>query len=86
MATKEKKEGAKGGAKGKGSHASFGPSDVHNTLVAAGPDFKKGLMSDLPSANVDVPPTILHILGVKPPVPMDDRMTEQWLTSFACPR
>jgi predicted AlkP superfamily pyrophosphatase or phosphodiesterase len=68
-----------GGAKGKGSHASFGPSDVHNTLVAAGPDFKKGLMSDLPTANVDVPPTILHLLNVKQPVPMDGRVLHEAL-------
>jgi arylsulfatase A-like enzyme len=70
-----------GGTKGKGSHSSFGPSDVHNTLVAGGPDFKKGLMSDLPTANVDVPPTILHILGVKPPVPMDGRVLQEGLVS-----
>jgi hypothetical protein len=68
-----------GGTKGKGSHASFGPADVHNTLVASGPSFKKGLMSALPSGNTDVPPTILHLLGVKQPVPMDGRVLHEAL-------
>jgi arylsulfatase A-like enzyme len=68
-----------GGTKGKGSHASFGPYDVHNTLVASGPDFKKGLVSSLPSGNPDVPPTILHLLNVKQPVPMDGRVLHEAL-------
>jgi len=68
-----------GGTKGKGSHSSFGPYDVHNTLIASGPSFKKGLVNGLPSGNVDVPPTILHLLGVKPPVPMDGRVLHEAL-------
>lgn len=68
-----------GGTKGKGSHASFGPYDVHNTLVASGPSFKKGVVNALPSGNTDVPPTILHLLGVKQPVPMDGRVLHEAL-------
>ena len=66
-----------GGGKGKGGHASFCPTDVHNTLVASGPDFKVGFMDEAPSGNVDVPPTILHILGLEPPVPMDGRVLQE---------
>jgi predicted AlkP superfamily pyrophosphatase or phosphodiesterase len=69
------------GTKGKGSHGSFGPSDVHNTCVMSGPDFKKGLINELPSCSVDLPPTILHVLGVKPPVPMDGRVLQEALVS-----
>ena len=33
---------------------SFSPIDVHNTLVAEGPDFKAGFTDTLPTGNVDV--------------------------------
>ena len=51
---------------GKGSHASLSEFDVHNMLIAAGPDFERGIVSDLPSANVDIAPTVLHLLGLDP--------------------
>ncbi len=58
---------------GKGTHATLGRFDMHNTLIASGPDFGKGLTSDLPSGNVDLAPTILHILGIAAPE-MDGRV------------
>jgi arylsulfatase A-like enzyme len=58
----------------KGTHASLSPFDLHNTLIAAGPDFRPGLASETPSGNVDVAPTILHLLGIKPPSTMDGRV------------
>lgn len=51
----------------RGMHGSFSPLDVHNTLIAAGPDFRSGLRDTLPSGNVDVAPTIAHILGLALP-------------------
>ena len=54
-------------AAGKGTHATLSRFDMHNTLIAAGPDFKPGETDDLPSGNVDLAPTILQILGIKPP-------------------
>lgn len=59
---------------GKGTHASFGRFDMHNTLVAVGPDFRRGQTDDLPTGNVDLAPTILQVLGVKPPQEMDGRV------------
>ena len=53
-------------AAGKGTHATLSRFDMHNTLIAAGPDFKRGETDDLPSGNVDLAPTILQILGIKP--------------------
>jgi arylsulfatase A-like enzyme len=67
------------GTKGKGSHASLSPFDMHNTLVAAGPDFRRGFMNPTPSGNIDVAPTILWILGVKPASPMDGRVLHEAL-------
>jgi arylsulfatase A-like enzyme len=59
---------------GKGTHASLSEYDVHNTLVAAGPDFQPGLTTSLPSANVDIAPTVLHILGIDAPQKFDGRV------------
>jgi arylsulfatase A-like enzyme len=68
-----------GGTSGKGSHASLSRFDMNNTLVAHGPNFKRGVISDLPSGNVDVAPTILHLLGVTPPATMDGRVLHEAL-------
>jgi len=51
----------------RGMHGSFGRRDVRNTLVAAGPDFRAGFKDPLPTANVDVAPTVAQILGLKLP-------------------
>src|SRR6266480_7205246 len=48
---------------GKGTHATLSRFDMHNTLIAVGPDFRGGQVDDLPSGNVDLAPTILRILG-----------------------
>lgn len=51
----------------RGEHGSFSPIDVHNTLLAAGPNFRNGFRDSLPSGNVDVAPTIAALLGLKLP-------------------
>ena len=68
---------AENGKKGKGTHASLSPFEMNNTLVASGPDFRLGFINELPTGNADLLPTILWLLGVKPPQPLDGRvMTE----------
>ncbi|HLZ09953.1 MAG TPA: alkaline phosphatase family protein, partial [Chloroflexota bacterium] len=37
---------------GQGYHASLSRFDMHNTLIASGPDFKKGFVDQTPSGNV----------------------------------
>ena len=59
---------------GDGSHATLSAFDVHNTLIAAGPDFRERLASTLPSSNVDIAPTVLRILGIEPPQKFDGRV------------
>jgi arylsulfatase A-like enzyme len=73
---------AKRGA-GKGSHATLSEFDVHNTLIAAGPDFRQGLENDIPSANIDLAPTILHLLGMKSPHKFDGRVLAEALNGRA---
>lgn len=54
-------------ANNRGMHGSFSPIDVHNTLVAEGPDFKVGFTDSLPTGNVDVAPTVAALLGLALP-------------------
>jgi arylsulfatase A-like enzyme len=68
-------------AAGKGTHATLSRFDMHNTLIAAGPDFKRGETDDLPSGNVDLAPTILQILGIKPTSRMDGRILFEAMTA-----
>lgn len=62
------------GKPGQGTHGSLSRFDLHNTLIAAGPDFKNGFVDSTPSGNIDVAPTILHLLGVTPKTPLDGRI------------
>jgi predicted AlkP superfamily pyrophosphatase or phosphodiesterase len=66
---------------GEGTHATLSRFDMHNTLIAAGPDFRRGQTDDLPTGNVDVAPTILHILGIKAPQEMDGRVLSEAMVS-----
>jgi len=49
----------------RGIHGSFSPIDVHNVLIAVGPDFRANTKDALPTANIDVAPTIAHLLGLQ---------------------
>ena len=51
----------------RGSHGSFGPTDIHNTLIAAGPAFRSATVVTDPSGNVDLAPTVAYLLGLKLP-------------------
>jgi arylsulfatase A-like enzyme len=74
------------GKRGRGTHASLSRFDLRNTLVAAGPDLKSGYVSELPSGNVDLVPTILEILGVPAPAPRDGRvLTEAFVNGGGAP-
>ncbi|HUI08423.1 MAG TPA: alkaline phosphatase family protein [Verrucomicrobiae bacterium] len=66
---------------GQGAHASLSPFDMRATLVAAGPDFRRGMVDQLPSGNADLVPTILHILGIEPPQPLDGRVLAEALVA-----
>ena len=70
-----------GGRKpGQGTHATLSRYDMHNTLVAAGPDFKRGWRDELPSGNVDLAPTIAHLLALPNPPKMDGRVLAEALS------
>ena len=69
-----------------GNHASLSFFDMHNMLIAGGPDFRTGVRDPLPSANCDLAPTILWILGFPDEAAkMDGRVLGEALTGAAPP-
>ena len=52
---------------GQGMHGSFGRADTMNTMIAFGPDFKRGFVDRSPASNADVPVTIAKLLGLAAP-------------------
>ena len=64
---------------GKGTHATLGRFDMHNTLVAAGPDLQRGKNDNLPTGNVDIAPTVLSILQIPGSTKMDGRVLNEAL-------
>lgn len=65
---------------GVASHGSDSPFDMNIAFVASGPDIKKGVISEVPTGNVDFAPTLLHLLGIDPPAHMDGRILHELLT------
>src|SRR5467141_4066429 len=51
----------------RGDHGSFSRTDTHISMMAHGPDFKAGLYDTLPTANVDIAPTVARILMLNMP-------------------
>jgi arylsulfatase A-like enzyme len=72
-------------AAGKGTHATLSRFDMHNTLIAAGPDFRRGEVDDVPSGNVDLAPTILRILAITPPQQLDGRILSEAMVNGDMP-
>jgi hypothetical protein len=68
---------------GYGTHASLSPYDIHNTLVAVGPDIRSKFRNTYPTGNVDVAPTILHLLGLPGAENMDGRILYEALAGAA---
>lgn len=58
---------------GVAGHGSSSPFEIHNTLIAAGPDLKQGARIDVPSSNVDFAPTFLQMMGLARPPSMQGR-------------
>jgi len=55
-------------------HGGISPWVIRNTMMAWGPDFKRAAVVRTPSANVDIAPTLLHVLGHAEPIAgMDGR-------------
>ena len=66
---------------GQGTHGTLSRFDMHNTLIASGPDFRSGFRDELPSSNADLAPTVAHLLGLPHPPPMDGRILTEALSN-----
>jgi predicted AlkP superfamily pyrophosphatase or phosphodiesterase len=63
-----------GGVAGHGTSSLY---DIHNTLIAAGPDFREHSASSVPTANVDIAPTLLKLVGLPIPGSMTGRSIDE---------
>lgn len=66
-------------AGGVAGHGGSSPYEINIALLAAGPDFKNGQTTGLPTSNVDIVPTILRIYGLPQPAGMDGRAVTELL-------
>lgn len=66
-------------SKGVAGHGSLSPYEVHIALLAAGPSFKPSFESELPTSNVDIVPTVLHIHQLKAPTTISGRVLQELL-------
>jgi arylsulfatase A-like enzyme len=73
------------GKAGAGMHGSLSKFDVHNTLVAGGPDIRIGYHDEFPTGNIDVAPTILRLLGLTSPEALDGRVLTEALAALPQP-
>jgi hypothetical protein len=63
-------------------HGSISPYDVHNTLVMQGPDLRSGWRSGVPVGNVDICPTLTHLLGLNEGSRMEGRVLTEALATW----
>ena len=62
---------------GVAGHGSSSPYDIHNVLLAAGPDLKERAVVRAPTGNVDFAPSFLFALGLPVPPSMRGRLLDE---------
>ena len=70
---------------GVAGHGTTSPYDIHNTLIAAGPDVRRGARGVAPTSNADLAPTLLTLVGVPVPASMTGRAITELRTSGPAP-
>ncbi len=68
---------------GVAGHGGLSPYEVHIAFMATGPSFKKGYTDTLPTSNVDLVPTVLHIHHLPIPTIMEGRVMSELLSEPA---
>ncbi len=68
-----------GGSVGVGTHGGMSQHELRNTLIARGPNWKTSTVVDTPTSNIDIAPTILHILHLLGADDMDGRVLHEAL-------
>lgn len=73
---------ATGGRAGQGQHGSMSRHELRNIGLARGPSLRSGAVVDTPTGNIDLVPTILHLLGLDHTgQPLDGRVIEEALAT-----
>ncbi|MBL8848188.1 MAG: hypothetical protein JNG89_00810, partial [Planctomycetaceae bacterium] len=62
---------------GVAGHGSTSPFDIHIRLIADGPDIADGIVSPVPTGNIDLAPTICSLLGIERPTSMRGRVLSE---------
>ncbi|HOE11177.1 MAG TPA: alkaline phosphatase family protein [bacterium] len=62
---------------GTAGHGTSSPFDIHSVLIMSGPQIRTGSRSTVPTANVDIAPTVCRIVGIEPPDYMDGRVIRE---------
>ena len=68
-----------GGSVGVGTHGGMSRHELRNTMLARGPSWIPSTVVDTPTGNIDVAPTILHLLGLPGGNGMDGRVLHEAL-------
>jgi hypothetical protein len=64
---------------GVAGHGGSSPYEIHIPLIASGPAFKKRFESSLPTSNIDILPTVVHLHGLALPPNIDGRVLTEIL-------
>ena len=64
-------------APGQGQHGSMSRHETRNVMFTRGPTFKQSVTIDTPTGNVDLAPTILHLLGLTGGETMHGRVLQE---------
>jgi arylsulfatase A-like enzyme len=67
------------------SHGGLSPWEINNTFVLAGPGLKAGLEHRQPAGNLDLAPTLLHLLGLERPASHEGRVLREALLDGPAP-
>jgi hypothetical protein len=70
-----------GGDVNLGTHGSISKHEMNNVLGSFGPSFKRGITCSTPTGNIDLTPTILHILGINTETSFDGRPIKEALVN-----
>jgi arylsulfatase A-like enzyme len=66
---------------GVAGHGSLSRTDLKATFIAAGPSMKEGVVSEVPTSNVDLAATVLALLGGEPTAEMAGRVLTEVMRS-----
>ena len=70
-----------GGPVGVGTHGGMSRHELRNTLIGRGPGFLSSTVVDTPTGNIDIAPTILHLLGLSGGDEMGGRILHEALVA-----